>query len=186
MIGDEFAHVLAGAKKQRPEAFAALYRDVQPALLRYLSVIAKGRADDVASETWLEVVRRLARFEGDEAGFRSWLFTIARSKAVDATRRAARTPTSPFDPEVHDQPDPRDDPALRLAEAHATQEALDMIATLPPGQAEAVLLRVVVGLDVAETAEVMGKSNGAVRALSHRGLRSLAALLHSPVRDEEV
>jgi RNA polymerase sigma-70 factor (ECF subfamily) len=183
MIGDDFAQVLAAAQEGRADAFARIFRDVQPALLRYLGVISPGRADDLASETWLEVVKRLGRFSGEESGFRSWVFTIARSKSVDAARTAVRRPTTPLDESLHDQPDDRDDPAARLQQVQATEEALSLIATLPEAQAEAVLLRVLVGLDVPETAAVMKKSEGAVRALSHRGLRTLESRL-SPVRGE--
>ena len=49
-------------------------------------------AEDVASETWVSVVKGLARFTGDEAGWRAWVFTIARSRLYDAQRRAARMP----------------------------------------------------------------------------------------------
>ena len=185
MIGASFSTVLANAQAGRSDAFSELFLDVQPALLRYLRVVARERAEDVASETWVEIVKRLQRFEGDEAGFRAWTFTIARSKAVDATRRAIRTPSSPFDPEVHDVATSEDVTAQLVEEHMTTRSALALIATLPHDQAEAVVLRVIGGLDVAEVAAIMERSPGAVRVLSHRGLKKLAKLL-SPAVEEEV
>src|SRR6478752_8539555 len=98
MSHDSFARLLAATRDGRPEAFAQLYRGLQPGLLRYLRTGSGERAEDVAAETWVEVVRRLDRFDGDEAGFRAWLFTIARSKAIDAGRKESRRRTVPLEP----------------------------------------------------------------------------------------
>jgi RNA polymerase sigma-70 factor (ECF subfamily) len=74
-----------------------LWRDANPALLRYLRVIAPDAAEDIAAETWLQVVRGLPGFRGDQSDWRAWLFTTARRRAIDETRRRARRPTSPLD-----------------------------------------------------------------------------------------
>jgi len=102
------------------------------------------------------------------------VFTVARMRAVDAGRHAARRPVRPIPPELlPDRPAP-DDPAEAAVEAQATQDALALIATLPPAQAEVVVLRVIAGLDTVQVGEIVGKSPGAVRVLAHRGLRRLA------------
>ena len=73
--------------------FPVLWRDARnPALLRYLRVIAPRPAEDVAADTWVQVVRGLAAFRGDEAACRAWLFTIARHRAIDEGRRRSRLP----------------------------------------------------------------------------------------------
>ncbi len=75
------------------EAVARLFRDLQPLLLRYLRVtVAPGAAEDVAGDTWLDVVAGLDRFSGGEMQFRAWLFTIARLRAIDAARARERRP----------------------------------------------------------------------------------------------
>jgi RNA polymerase sigma-70 factor, ECF subfamily len=170
-----FDAVLAAATQGDERAFAILWRELQPALLRYLRVVAPAACEDLASETWLEVARGLGRFQGTEAGFRSWVFTVARHRMVDWRRREARHPTTPL-PEIPERPGPRDaaDSAL---EAISTRAALVLIAELPPDQAEVVALRVVGGLDVGQVAALVGKRPGAVRVLSHRGLRRLAERL---------
>ena len=90
MIGPSFAAVLAAAADGDELAFGALWRDLQPALLRYLNAFAPGAGEDLASETWLRVVKALDSFSGDERAFRAWVFTVARHRAVDRWRRTTR------------------------------------------------------------------------------------------------
>ncbi len=158
-------------------AFAALYRQLQPGLLRYLRVVVPGAAEDVASETWLEVARDIRGFEGDAKGFRAWVFTIGRHRALDWVRRESRRPSTPM-AELPDVPG-EDRTAADVLESLDTVAALALIAQLPPDQAEAIVLRVVAGLDVATVARILGKRPGAVRTNTLRGLRRLKALLPS-------
>jgi RNA polymerase sigma-70 factor, ECF subfamily len=177
MIGPGFDDVVAAAGGGDERAFAVLWRDLQPAVLRYLRVVAPEVSEDLASETWLEVARGLRRFRGDEGGFRSWVFTVARHRMVDWRRREARHQVTPLPPEAFlDRSEPGD-AATPVLEAISTRAALELIAELPPDQAEVVTLRVVAGLEVAQVAAIVGKRAGAVRVLSHRGLRRLAQRL---------
>ena len=177
VIGAAFGSVLARAQNGDEEAFARLFRDVQPGLLGYLRVIASGGAEDVAGETWLNVVSGLAGFRGDENAFRAWVFTIARRRAIDAGRARSRRPTVPLDQdESADRLTVRDSADLAL-EAISTQTVVALLSALPREQAEIILLRVVAGLDAKDVARMVGKSQGAVRVAAHRGLRRLAALV---------
>jgi RNA polymerase sigma-70 factor (ECF subfamily) len=156
------------------DAFRVVYRALQPGLVRYLTVlVGTTDAEDVAAEAWAQAFRDLDRFSGDADGFRGWVTRIARNRALDLLRARARRPV--VDSDVTDLADP---PAAAAAEAEAvvlvsTQEALRLIATLPPDQAEAVLLRAVVGLDAPTAARVLGKRAGAVRTAAYRGLATL-------------
>jgi RNA polymerase sigma-70 factor, ECF subfamily len=174
---DDFRHVLARARRGDEAAFTAIFRTVQPVLLRYLRTMARDLADDVAAETWVSVVRGLDRFRGDLDGFRAWVFTIARSRLIDARRTTGRLP-QPVDTssELAERADGTDVSAV-VDELMSTEAALALIGRLAPDQAEAVLLRHVVGLDVAETARVLDKRPGAVRIATLRGLRRLRTLL---------
>ena len=96
MIGGAFGVTLAHARTGDEAAFACIFRDVQPALLRYLRVIA-AEPEDVAGETWIQVVTGLRRFRGGEQDFRAWLFAIARNRAADAGRSRHRRPSVPLD-----------------------------------------------------------------------------------------
>jgi RNA polymerase sigma-70 factor, ECF subfamily len=177
MIGADFGAILDAAKRGDEQAFALLWRDLQPSMLRYLRVIVPEACEDLASETWLEVARGLERFAGGEAGFRSWVFTVARHRVVDLRRREARQPVVPVAPDAFPEQPVSGDAADAALLAISTRAALDLIATLPPDQAEVVALRIVAGLDVAQVAAIVGKRSGTVRVLSHRGLRRLAELL---------
>jgi RNA polymerase sigma-70 factor (ECF subfamily) len=171
-------NLLLAAKAGDQLAFAEVYRSLQPALLRYLRVTAgTDAADDLASEAWYEVARGLARFEGDEAGFRGWVFTIARHRFLDWRRSVARRPADPVPAWSLEFIAGGDDPEAAVTAAAATEDALRLIAQLPPDQAEVVALRAIAGLDVAQVAELLGKRAGAVRVCGHRGLKKLAELL---------
>ncbi len=176
MIGAAFDATLTDARAGDEAAFACLFRDIQPALLRYLHVIGRDAADDLASETWLQVIAGLHSFHGGEQSFRAWLFTIARHRVVDYGRSRARRPTVPLAPSSSEEPlDP--DAADVAIERISAQNVLALISTLPPDQAEIIMLRVVAGLDTHAVARIVGKSAGAVRVAAHRGLRRLAAVV---------
>ena len=101
-------------------AFASVYRALQPALLRYLTVmVGRNEAEDVASETWSQAIRDRRRFRGDGAGFRAWLTTIGRHRALDHLRRVGRRPIEHMLDEAADLADP----------VQSDQAALDAIAT---------------------------------------------------------
>ncbi|MGO4257355.1 RNA polymerase sigma factor [Marmoricola sp. RAF53] len=156
------------------DAFRQVYRTTHPGLLRYLTVlVGPVDADDVAAEAWTQAFRDLGTFAGTLDGFRGWVTTIGRHRALDLVRSRQRRP-------VVDVPDEEllDHALAPAAEADAltlvtTAEALRLIATLPPDQAEAVLLRAVVGLDAKTAGAVLGKRPGAVRTAAYRGLRTL-------------
>ncbi len=176
---DEFEQRLAAAQEGDEAAFVYLFRSVQPTLLRYLTTLGGPLAEDAAAETWVRVVRDFRRFRGDEVGWRSWVFTIGHARLRDAQRRAGREPVT-IDADLEPALGPAaDDVEASVEELISTKSALALIGDLPRDQAEAVLLRYVVGLDAPATARVLGKRPGAVRVAAHRGLRRLATRLGS-------
>jgi RNA polymerase sigma-70 factor, ECF subfamily len=177
MIGPRFPVVLKAAAGGDEDAFGMLWYDLQPRLLRYFTVIAAGAAEDLASETWLGVIRGIGRFQGSEPAFRAWVFTIARHEVLDWRRRAARRVTEDLPMSGSVEQAAPDDPAADALQGFSTRAALAKVATLPADQAEAITLRVVAGLEVNRVAEIMGKRPGTVRVLTHRGLRRLAERL---------
>jgi RNA polymerase sigma-70 factor (ECF subfamily) len=175
VIGAAFGVTLASAQGGDETAFACLFRDIQPTLLRYLHVITPD-ADDVAGDTWLQVVKGLPRFRGGEEAFRAWLFTIARHRAVDAGRSRSRRPDVPLTlAQIAEQPLAPDAAELAL-EAISTRSVMVLIKSLPREHAEIIMLRVVAGLEAADVARIVGKTPGAVRVTAHRALRRLADL----------
>jgi RNA polymerase sigma-70 factor (ECF subfamily) len=178
----EMAAAVVRAQQGDAGAFRVLYRDIQPRLLRYLRALAGQDAEDLASETWLQVTRDLPAFTGSYDGFRGWVATIARHRALDHLRARTRRPPALAVPAEDLAAWPAaDDTAARALDAVATRDAVALIATLPPDQAEAVLLRAVLGLDAAAAGQVLGKRPGAIRTAAHRGLKTL----HKRLEDDE-
>lgn len=173
----DMTDAVRAAQQGDEAAFQALFRAVQPVLLRYLTVLVGEDAEDVASEAWLQISRDLGSFSGDFDGFRGWVSTIGRNRAMDLLRRRRRRPAVSVPVEyLHDRAALEDTEGAAMA-TMGTGAALALISLLPRDQAEAVLLRVVMDLDADSAARVLGKRAGAVRMASHRGLRKLAKLL---------
>jgi RNA polymerase sigma-70 factor (ECF subfamily) len=183
--GHEFDELLAAARRGDRSAIASIWRVEQPRLLRVLRTEAGDAADDIASQTWLELMGALRRFEGDERGFRALLYTIARRRLADHRRTQRRKPAQATDPEVlaalrsvGPRPDARGDAEAEVVAAIGADDLLAAIsAILPPEQVEVLVLRVVAGLSVDQVAAIVGRKPGAVRVQQHRALKRLADAL---------
>src|SRR5262245_27200725 len=128
--------------------------------------------DDLASEAFLGAFRGIERFAGDEAGFRSWVFTIAHRRLQDERRARSRRPP----------PDALSDDALGPLTASAEDEADSRLAEarvrtvcaqLAPDQRDVVLLRILGDLTVEDVAAVLGKTPGAVKQLQRRAFEAV-------------
>lgn len=172
--GATLEEALTAAQGGDERGFTTLFCEFAPRLLRYATGLAGQDAEDVAAEAWLHIARDLRGFSGDVNAFAAWAARIVRNRAIDMARYRTRRPSFvtttgalPESPTDHDSSD-------EAVEHEATRAAIEWIASLPQDQAEAVLLRVVVGLDTQSAAQVLGKRPGAVRVAAHRGLKSLA------------
>ncbi|MFG3296581.1 RNA polymerase sigma factor [Streptomyces sp. NPDC048179] len=180
MLGDdaELTAAVRAAQDGDETAFRVVYRAVQPRLLGYVrTLVGDPDAEDVASEAWLQIARDLDRFSGDADRFRGWAARIARNRALDHIRMRGRRPAIGGDETELAGRAAESDTAGEAIEALTTDSTLALIARLPQDQAEAVVLRVVMGLDAKTAADTLGKRAGAVRTAAHRGLRRLAELL---------
>ncbi len=161
------------------DALGALWRIYHPQLLRLLRAKRSPSPDDVASQVWIDVGRALARFEGDGADLRRWLFTIASRRSTDQVRTIGRrreTAVDAFDA-FDDLPGITNpgDVADQVADLASLDDALGLVATLPPNMAEAIMLRLVSDMSFDEVAAVMRTTEGNARVLVHRGLAKLRA-----------
>ena len=180
-----FPDVLSAARDGAPWAVEKLFLDLQPRLLRYLRGLEPGAADDLAGEVWLATARGIGSFEGELAGFRAWVFTIARRRAADHRRLAGRRPAIPTDAEFFNRLKGSNDTALEAIDRMSAQDAVQLITTsLPDEHAELLLLRVLGELDVLHVAEVMGRTPNWVRVTQHRALRRLADVLDAAAVDK--
>ncbi|WP_327172250.1 RNA polymerase sigma factor [Streptomyces sp. NBC_01336] len=186
MLGDdaELTAAVLAAQDGDEDAFRTVYRAVQPRLLGYIrTLVGDPDAEDVASEAWLQIARDLDRFSGDADRFRGWAARIARNRALDHLRMRGRRPAIGGDETELSGKPAGSDTADEAIEALATGRTMSLIAQLPQDQAEAVVLRVVVGLDAKSAAQTLGKRPGAVRTAAHRGLKRLAELLRADDAD---
>jgi RNA polymerase sigma-70 factor (ECF subfamily) len=189
VLGDdaELTAAVRAAQDGDEDAFRTVYRTVHPRLLGYVrTLVGDPDAEDVTSEAWLQIARDLERFTGDADRFRGWAARIARNRALDHIRMRGRRPAIGGDETELTGRAAESDTAGEAIEALATDGAFSLISRLPQDQAEAVVLRVVVGLDAKTAAETLGKRPGAVRTAAHRGLKRLAELLgDDPQADPE-
>ncbi|MFB6809256.1 RNA polymerase sigma factor [Streptomyces sp. NPDC056387] len=180
MLGDdaELTAAVLAAQGGDESGFRAVYRAVHPRLLGYVrTLVGDADAEDVTSEAWLQIARDLDSFTGDADRFRGWAARIGRNRALDHIRMRGRRPAIGGDETELTGRAADSDTAGEAMEALSTGRTMALIAQLPQDQAEAVVLRVVVGLDAKSAAETLGKRPGAVRTAAHRGLKKLAELL---------
>lgn len=173
---------LVQAAQADPARFDALYRKyvAQVYSFAYYELHDHHEAEDATEQTFMAALAGLARFEeraqpadGPNAStFRVWLFQIARNAVAQRRRLLRRHPEAPLDTArwVADPGDLEGDAAQRNEAA----AAMAAIARLPGDRRRAIILRFVEEMSTSEIAGVLGRSDGAVRVLIHRALRSLA------------
>lgn len=173
MLDERFPALLTLATHGDEAAWARIYRDLAPAVLGYLRANHAPDPDDVLGEVFLQVARDAPGFEGDERGFRAWVFTIAHHRLIDARRRSARRPVEPVaDPPEPDRP-PADDAAEEALARIGAERVAAVLDALSPDQRAVLLLRVLGDLTVREVGRALGKRPGAVKALQRRGLAAV-------------
>jgi RNA polymerase sigma factor (sigma-70 family) len=177
----QFDAVLAAARDGAPWAFERMFTVLAPAVTGYLRVQGSAEPEDLTSEVFVAILRNLRNFQGDEAGFRSWVFTIAHRRLLDERRRRVRRP----------MPEPLTATAAAAARestaADDVEGAIDrslgaervraLCDRLVPDQRDVLLLRLLGDLSIEQIAETLGKSKGAVKALQRRGLAAVGRLL---------
>lgn len=173
-LGDRFDTTLAAARAGADWAWRALYLDLAPPLLGYLRSQGAPDPEDLVADVFLQVVRRLETFSGDEDGFRSWVFTVAHHRLIDARRYHGRRPAVPTageDLRLH-APAEVEDAADRAMARLSTDQVMRLLDVLTDQQREVLVLRLS-GFTIAEVAEIIGRTENATKALQRRGLRAL-------------
>jgi RNA polymerase sigma-70 factor (ECF subfamily) len=183
---------LVEAARRDPARFDALYRRYLARVYSYAyyELGDHHAAEDATEATFVSALTNLSRFEerarpedGDGAStFRVWLFQIARNEVGGERRRARRRPVEPIGETIVRDPLDIESDAVRRDEARAAWRAVDR---LPGERRQAMVLRFVDELSTAEIAGVLGRSEGAVRVLIHRALKSVAKDLGVSQRDRK-
>ena len=176
MSMERFDSLLGAAREGDEAAWQELYDGLAPIVLGYLRANSAPDPEDVLGEVFLQVARDIARFDGDERGFRSWVFTIAHHRLIDARRHSARRPVelSAEPPEPGESADDAADEALARI---GLEEVERVLATLSEDQRAVLLLRIVGDLSIEDVAKAVDKRPGAVKALQRRGLASVKRAL---------
>ncbi len=171
---------IAAAKRGEAWALREIWQTLSPKVQGYLTGRGVTDAEDLTSEVFIQVFERLHRFRGDEAALRSFVFSVAHARYVDHVRKASRRgATVAFDTALHDSITPSAEAdALNVISDQRVRAALE---TLSPDQRNVLLLRVVADLDLVQTADVLGKSVGAIKSLQHRALATLRPLFEPAV-----
>ena len=169
---DDFEATLAAAKHGADWAWTAIYDEFAPGLLRFITSQGAAEPSDCLGECFVQVVRNLPGFTGDQAAFRAWLFLLARNRVVDEWRAARRRPSSPTD-DVERLHEARHQTSAADAGVGEDQSVQQILAALPPDHRAVITLRVLDGFSVEETAQIIGKSAGAVRVIQHRAIKRL-------------
>ena len=168
----EFASVLTAARAGADWAWETIYDQLAPKVLGYLRGLGAAEPEDVTGEVFVQLVRDLHRFEGDEPAFRAWVFTIAHYRFLDERRRSSRRPVDPV-AELEEPGGTAGDVEEDALRELASERVRELIAGLSTDQRSVLLLRILGELTVDQVARALGKRPGAVKALQRRGLAAL-------------
>jgi RNA polymerase sigma-70 factor (ECF subfamily) len=172
--------LVAAARAGQPWALTEIWQRNAPAVTGYLRGRGASDPDDLTSDVFLAVFERLPSFHGGDDDLRAFVFTVAHHRLVDDLRRRARRGETLEYDAAGDGRTSLSAETLAL-EAIGEERVHDLLATLSDDQREVLLLRVVADLSLEQTAQVVGKRVGAVKALQHRALASLRRVMEQAV-----
>lgn len=165
---------LEAAKAGEDWAWGEIYANLAGPVTGYLRSRGAPDPEDLSSEVFLQVARDIHRFDGDESKFRSWVFVIAHRRLIDARRANSRrvdTVEEPADEHEAEGGDVEEEVMEQLALARM-REIFDL---LTDDQKHVLALRIIGDLSLEETASVLGKRVGAIKALQRRALAAVRA-----------
>ncbi len=168
--------VVSDARAGDPDAVGLVYAALAPQVQGYLRARGVEDPEGLTSEVFLQVITKLGSLRGGSRELRTFVFSVAHARVVDEFRRRSRRPaTTPYEPSM-------DTRSVRSAESAALEgvggrHLHDVLARLSDDQRAVVTLRVLGDLTLEQTADVIGKSVGAVKQLQRRGLLELRSLL---------
>jgi RNA polymerase sigma-70 factor, ECF subfamily len=180
---EQMVALVKQAQEGCPDAFGELYRLYVDTVFRYIyyRVSTRALAEDLTSETFVRALRRITTFSWQGRDFGAWLVTIARNLVADhfkSSRHRMEVSTG----EMLDSNEVEASPEDSVLESLSNQALLEAVHRLNDQQRECVTLRFLQGLSVAETADIMGKNEGAIKTLQYRAVRTLARLLPAEAR----
>jgi RNA polymerase sigma-70 factor (ECF subfamily) len=164
------------------DAFALIYNRYMDAVFRfiYFRVGSRPLAEDLTADTFLRALKRIGSFTWQGRDLGAWLVTIARNLVADhfkSGRYRLEVPTGDVLDADREDRGPEGSPELAVVDHITNVALLGAVRRLNPEQQECIVLRFLHGFSVAETAQAMGKNEGAIKALQYRAVRALYRLL---------
>ena len=168
--------LVSAAVAGEADALGTVYRLLSPKVLGYLKAHGAEDPEGLTNEVFLLVLQRLGGLVGGSVGLRTFVFSVAHARLVDDLRRRSRRPAEhPYEPELDERRAHSAEQAVLSGVDNRTLDA--MLGRLNVDQRNVITLRVLGDLSVEQTAEILGKSAGAVKQLQRRGLLALRSLM---------
>ncbi len=183
-VGTRLIALVELARNGDKEAFGQLYDHYQPSVYRFLyyRVGSVTLAEDLTAETFFRALRSMHSFRWQGKDFGAWLMTIARNLTADHFK-AGRTRLEQTTEDMQTLDTTSEGPEIEVLSALTNEALLRALGELPTEQRECLIMRFLQGLSIAETAEILGRSSGAVKQLQLRGVRNLAKLIPAGERE---
>ncbi len=164
------------AQQQDQQAFAQLYEEHFDKIYRYvaLRIGDRAEAEDITQQVFLKALRSISSFRWKGTPFSAWLFRIAHNQMVDHLRKKTKQATVPIDESTISS---SNDPQLLIEQKLNIEQLISATKRLTEAQREVISLRFTSELPIAQIAGIMGKSEGAVKALQHSAIVALRKVL---------
>jgi len=164
------------AQQHDEEAFTQLYEEYFDKIYRYVALKIGDRmeAEDITQQVFLNAIKAINSFRWRGVPFSSWLFRIAHNQVVDHLRNKAKRATVPLEESLVAS---NDNPQLTVEQKLDIEQLNSAAKRLTPAQQEVISLRFAGEMSIAQAANVMGKSEGAIKALQHSAIAALRKVL---------
>jgi RNA polymerase sigma-70 factor (ECF subfamily) len=172
------------AQQRDQQAFAQLYEEHFDKIYRYvaLRIGDRAEAEDITQQVFLKALQSIASFRWKGIPFSAWLFRIAHNQVIDYLRRKTKQATVPIDESAVSS---SSDPQLLVEQSLNIEQLLSAAKRLTEAQREVISLRFAGELPIAQVAKIMGKSEGAIKALQHSAIVALRKVLSARLEKEE-
>lgn len=164
------------ARAGDPEAIGWLYERYFDRIYRYiyLKIGDATDAEDLTEQVFLKMIEAIHAFQWQGTTFASWLYRIAHNQVVDTIRRISRRPQTPLEPVADIIPSEKDDPYQQAEKSNSVAHLLEAMGGLTDLQAQVITLKFGLGLTNAQAAEMLDRTEGAIKALQYSALQNLS------------
>ncbi|KTB48153.1 ECF subfamily RNA polymerase sigma factor, BldN family [Dehalogenimonas alkenigignens] len=173
--------LIARAQARDAEAFGRLYEAYFDRIYRYvaLKIGSRSEAEDLTQQVFMNALESITSYKVREVPFSAWLYRIAHNQVVDCLRKRSRRPTLELDESL---PLPSEEDIAAETELKLeTRELIEALKKLTPSQQEVITLRFGAEMPITEVARLLGKTEGAVKAMQHSAVAALRRIMCEPI-----